>query len=380
MPDARPEAIVAGHICLDVIPEITHRVGLLSPGQLIEVGPARFATGGAVANTGQALHRLGVKTTLVGKLGDDPFARRVLELLRGYGPELAEAMRTVPGETTSYTIVVSPPQVDRLFLHCPGANATFDESDIDFSDFDGAKVFHFGYPPLMESLYKDGGESMCGIFSLAKERGVTTSLDMAAIDPHSKAGMVDWRAWLKRVLPEVDIFAPSIEETLFMLGREAETGSPLCRVDVQALRSLCDELLTMGAAVVLLKLGDRGVYLRSTPDTGRLHLAGHCLSHDIDSWSGQELFTPCFRVDCVGTTGAGDCTIAGFLAELLNGGTPQQAATMAVAVGACSVEAPDAISAVPTRREVLRRIDAGWLRRPRRDQNQRVRGKRGDTK
>lgn len=360
MLDGRPEAIVAGHICLDVIPEITHWVDSLSPGQLIEVGPARFATGGAVANTGLALHRLGVKTALVGKLGDDPFARRVLDLLRGYGSKLTEAMRTVPGETTSYTIVVSPPGVDRWFLHCPGANATFGERDIDFDHFDGVRVFHFGYPPLMENLYKDGGETMQRIFSRAKELGMTTSLDMAAIDPHSKAGEVDWRAWLKRVLPQVDVFAPSIDETLFMLGRDAKTGPPPGHIDAQTPRSLGEELLSMGPAVVLLKLGDRGVYLRSTSDRGRLRDAGPCLSHDTDSWSGQELMAPCFRVDCVGTTGAGDCTIAGFLTELLKGGTPRQAATMAVAVGACSVEATDAVSAIPTLGEVQQRIDDGW--------------------
>jgi sugar/nucleoside kinase (ribokinase family) len=362
MPDARPEVIVAGHICLDIIPQITHPVGSLSPGQLIEVGPARFATGGAVANTGLALHRLGVKTALVGKLGDDPFARRVLDLLRGYGPMLTEAMCTVPCETTSYTIVVSPPEVDRLFLHCPGTNATFDESDIDFDRFDGARLFHFGYPPLMEKLYIDGGDTMRRIFSLAKEHVVATSLDMAAIDPHSKAGEVDWRAWLKRVLPEVDIFAPSIDETLFMLGREKDTSSPPDRIDAQTLGSLSDELLSLGTAVVLFKLGDRGVYLRTTPDADRLRAVGPCLSHDTESWSEQEIYAPCFQVDCVGATGAGDCTIAGFLAELLKGGTPQQAVTMAVAVGACSVEATDAVSTVPTRREVQQRIDAGWKR------------------
>ena len=362
MSDRKPQAIVAGHLCLDVIPQITHQVDSLSPGQLIEVGPARFATGGAVANTGLALHRLGVKTALIGKLGDDPFARRVLELLRGYGPELTETMRIVPGETTSYTIVVSPPEADRLFLHCPGANATFSKNDIDFDRFDGVRLFHFGYPPLMENLYQDGGESMRSIFALAKERGVTTSLDMAAIDPHSKAGKVDWRAWLKRVLPEVDIFAPSIDEVLFMLGQDAEASLPLGHADAQTLRSLSEELLSMGAAVVLLKLGARGVYLRSTPDADRLRVAGPCLSHDSDSWLEQELLAPCFRVDCVGTTGAGDCTIAGFFAQLLKGGTPRETVTMAVATGACSVEASDAVSAVPPQRDVQQRIDAGWQR------------------
>lgn len=77
MPDPRPEAIVVGHIYLDVIPQITHRVESLSAGQLIEVGPAQFAIGSAVANTGLALHHLGVMTPPLGKLGDAFFARRV---------------------------------------------------------------------------------------------------------------------------------------------------------------------------------------------------------------------------------------------------------------------------------------------------------------
>jgi len=362
MTDGKPQVVVAGHICLDVIPEITHPIVSLSPGQLIEVGAAQFSTGGAVANTGLALHRLGVQTALIGKLGDDPFARRVLEILRGYDPGLAETMCSVPGETTSYTVVVSPPGSDRIFLHCPGANATFSGDEIDFDQLNGAKAFHFGYPPLMEKLYLDGGEAMHRVFSLAKQHGMTTSMDMASVDADSSSGCIDWLAWLKRVLPAVDIFAPSIDEILFMLGRGTASEPSASPVTAQVLRSLSDELLTMGAAVVLLKLGDLGVYLRSTHDTGRLREAGPCLSSNVERWAGLELLTPCFQVDCIGTTGAGDCTIAGFLAELLNGGSPQQAATMAVAVGAYSVEAPDAVSAVPSRLEVQQRIDAGWKR------------------
>jgi sugar/nucleoside kinase (ribokinase family) len=360
MPESKPRAVVAGHICLDVIPEVTHPVGPLSPGQLIEVGPARFATGGAVANTGLALHRLGVQTALVGKLGDDPFARRVLDMLKRYGPELARTMRTVPGEVTSYSVVVSPPGVDRLFLHCPGANATFNENDIDFSRIAGAEMFHFGYPPLMKNLFMDGGACMRRILKHAREHGMATSLDMAAIDADSEAGKVDWRTWLKHVLPAVDIFAPSINETLCVLGRSTPADPPGDCVDTQTLRALGEELLSMGPAVVLLKLGDLGVYLRSTPDADRMREAGRHLSLDVERWAGQELLAPCFQVECLGTTGAGDCTIAGFLAELLHGGSPRQAVTMAVAVGACSVEAPDAISAVPSRREVQHRINTGW--------------------
>ena len=81
-------------------------------------------------------------------------------------------------------------------------------------------------------------------------------------------------------------------------------------------------------------------------------------------WLNRELLAPCFLVDVAGTTGAGDCTIAGFLARLLAGDSPEQAATAAVAVGACSVEQPDATSGVPDWPAVRRRLESGWKQRP----------------
>lgn len=81
------------------------------------------------------------------------------------------------------------------------------------------------------------------------------------------------------------------------------------------------------------------------------------------SCGDREVLAPCFRARRVaGTTGAGDCTIAGFLAALLRGDGPAQAATSATAVGASSVEAPDATGGVPPWPELAIRLDAGWAR------------------
>ncbi|MCK4602884.1 MAG: carbohydrate kinase family protein, partial [Phycisphaerae bacterium] len=63
MQDEQVQVVVAGHICLDIIPTFSELKGDLAaafvPGNLINVGPAVTATGGAVSNTGLALHRLG---------------------------------------------------------------------------------------------------------------------------------------------------------------------------------------------------------------------------------------------------------------------------------------------------------------------------------
>ena len=69
-------------------------------------------------------------------------------------------------------------------------------------------------------------------------------------------------------------------------------------------------------------------------------------------------------MDEVGTTGAGDSTIAGFLSALLRDMAPHQALTAAVAVGACNVEAADALSGIRPWEETLRRVAGGWARHP----------------
>jgi sugar/nucleoside kinase (ribokinase family) len=315
-------AIVAGHICLDIIPTFERPV-TLEPGKLFKIGPATIATGGAVSNTGIALQRLGVPTRLMGKVGDDLIGRAILEKVNSDGMIVAK------GEVSSYSVVISPPGVDRTFLHCTGANDTFVADDIADDRLAGAKLFHFGYPTLMRSIYADGGRQMETIFRRVKERGLLTSLDMSYPDPQSEAGRVDWPAWLRRVLPHVDVYLPSLDETQFMLGQKS--ASELAR-----------QLHDWGAGIVGLKLGADGLY---------------CL------WNGREYHAPCFAVDVVGTTGSGDCTIAGFLAGLLRGLPVEEVMTAAVAVGACCCEAADATSGVRSWDEVQRRIHAGWKRK-----------------
>jgi sugar/nucleoside kinase (ribokinase family) len=66
----------------------------------------------------------------------------------------------------------------------------------------------------------------------------------------------------------------------------------------------------------------------------------------------------------IGTTGSGDATIAGFLSALLRDAPPAEAMTMAVAVGACNVEAADALSGVRSWEATQQRVAQGWARLP----------------
>jgi sugar/nucleoside kinase (ribokinase family) len=162
-----------------------------------------------------------------------------------------------------------------------------------------------------------------------------------------------------------------VEEILFMLRgdtyrelcRSARGADLLTQVTPQLLSDLGRELIAMGAKIVGLKLGGRGMYLR-TGGRDVIDSLGRSRPSDPDAWAGVELWAPCFKVAVLGTTGSGDATIAGFLAGLLRDLPVEQVLTMAVAVGACNVEAADALSGICTWEETSRRLASGWERQP----------------
>ena len=354
-----PEAVVAGHLCLDIIPSFEGEVRL-EPGSMTSVNSTTFATGGAVANVGLSLLKLGVDTRLIGQVGDDGFGEQVKRVLRSHDPRAAEGIATSKTCATSYTVVINPPGVDRSFLHHPGCNDRFSAADIGLDGLE-PRLFYFGYPPLMRGIYGDGGAGLAALFSSLKAKGITTALDMSMPDTNGPAGTVDWAAFLARVLPHTDIFFPSLPEMLFMLERDTFEGewqkegmpSPL-------LCDLAGRLLELGAGIVGLKLGENGLYLRTCAEA-RLQRAGDALN-DSSGWIGQERWSPVFEVEVGGTVGAGDASLAGFLAGVLRGMPVDDALTLACAVGACSVEVADAVGGVQGWDETRERVAGGWAR------------------
>ncbi|MEJ2289645.1 MAG: PfkB family carbohydrate kinase, partial [Deinococcales bacterium] len=284
------------------------------------------------------------------------------------GAEDTRGIATVPRAATSYTMVLTPPGGERMFLHAPGANTVFDAGAVDLELVAGARLLHFGYPPLMPRLYADGGRALETLLRGVRERGVSVSLDMAMPDPASPAGRADWREVLERSLPYTDLFMPSFEETVVLLrdtpreGEVSAEGAPRSQQTARVSR-LAGELLVMGARMVLFKMGAEGVYLR-TAGADALREMGPAGPDDLGAWAERELWSPSLRAEVVSTVGAGDATCAGFIAALLRGLPPEEALAVATAVGAHCVEAPDASSGLPGWEACRRRLDAGWPRNP----------------
>lgn len=370
------DVVVAGHICLDIAPTLSasqsRAEDLFVPGRLIDIGPASVTLGGAVSNTGLALHRLGLRTRLVGKIGGDLLGQATVATLESHSKSLADGMVKAPQDSSSYTIVLNPPGTDRCFLHHSGTNDTFVASDLSVESAAAGRLLHFGYPPLMRGLYADGGAGFARQWSAFREAGVMTSLDMAMPDPESPAGRVDWAGWFATVLPFVDIVLPSFDEVLLMLDlpryralvAQAGGGNPAAVADIGLIREMADQLLAMGASIAGLKLGDQGLYLRTADDVGGLARRRSWGRLDVAAWSRRELLVPCFDVTVCGTTGAGDSTVAGFLAALLHGCSAEETARMAVGVGAYRVTSRAAFEGIPAWDVITRRVQDNWLQQP----------------
>ena len=364
------KVISAGHICLDITPVFpagkrTDRLSsLLVPGKLIQMEAADVHTGGSVANTGLALKLLGCDVTLMGKVGDDAFGMMIRSILARYG---AGGLLVDPESSTSYSVVLAVPGLDRIFLHSPGANDTFTGAEIPEEALEDAALFHFGYPPLMRHTWENGGAGLAALFRRVREKGTATSLDLAAVDPHSPAGHADWEEILSGVLPWVDFFVPSFEELCWMLDRErydrlAAVGGDMAEgLDVAAeALPLAERCLSMGCRIVVVKCGTSGMLLR-TADREALSGVGPRLELDPDAWCGKTVLQPCFRADTVrSATGAGDTSIAAFLAAVLSGRAPEKCIELAAAEGACCVTAYDALSGLKPLVELEERIRKGW--------------------
>ena len=377
------DVMLAGHLCFDVIPRFpdtgaTRIAEIMRPGKLVNMKEAKLSTGGPVSNTGLNMKTLGNTVCFCARTGDDAFGKLTIDMLRECGN--AEGIHIVKGAVSSYTIVISPPGIDRIFLHNPGTNNAFGPEDLDPDLIARCRHFHFGYPPLMERMFENEGEGLRQVFAMAKEAGATTSCDMTLPDPQSPSGKVDWRAVLEKILPHIDVFLPSVEETFYMLDpagflrmkEEHDNEDLIDYVTPEHYGRLADEALSMGAKMVSLKSGHRGFYLKTAPKE-TFDGMGAARPGDADNWSERELWAPAFVVpEFASATGSGDSAIAGLLSAFLRGLGIEDSLKYATCCGLQNVQVLDAVSGIrpwDETTEMLRRnmpmIDAqiaaeGW--------------------
>jgi sugar/nucleoside kinase (ribokinase family) len=244
--------------------------------------------GGNGSNTSIALATLGVPVRTIGAVGRDANGRFVLDALQRAGVDTrAIAEHDAPTATTIGLVNVAG---NRKFLHCPGVSAAAFSAPLDFPQelVEGAQHYHLASLFILPNFRPHAPATL----ARARAAGLTTSLD-TNWDPSGR-----WMLDLGPCLPGLDFLFMNEDEAR-MSGADAAS------------------ILSRGVRTFVLKLGHRG-----------------CAIYTADG----ELTVPAFDVPVVDTTGAGDCFVAGFLAEWLRGSTFEDAARFANAVGALVVQ------------------------------------------
>ena len=281
---------------------------LPAAGELISTEDFLLQPGGCAANTAIVLGRLGVRAAVCGRVGDDLLGEFVERDLRARGIDTSGIRRT-EGAATSKTVIVPVVGEDRRFIHTFGANAALTAEDIDADALEAAEAIYVGGYLILPSL---GADELAERLREARARGTRIVLDVAV--PAGQSLSLDAAAPL---LPLADYFVPNDDEAFALTGERDP-------------RRQAERFLEHGANAVLIKLGERGVYVRD---------------RDVE----LEMHAP--PLQAVEPSGAGDAFAAGLMLGLLEGWELERSVRFACVIGGSACTALGCWAGVFTRAE-----------------------------
>jgi sugar/nucleoside kinase (ribokinase family) len=214
--------------------------------------------------------KLGLRTEILGKVGDDDFGRLMLRRMNESGVDTAH-VSVDPALKTGMGIALCPPG-DRAILTYLGTINVLTPADVNDELLASTRHLHHGSYFLHTGLRP----GIAGIFRRAKALGLTTSLD-TNWDPENR-----WEG-LDELLPLTDVFMPNDEEAL-RISRKA------------TLEDAGAYFMDKGVRIVTLKAGSKGARIITRAGT---------IERPVVPVSGGD------------SIGAGDSFDAGFLAGWL---------------------------------------------------------------
>ena len=278
------------------------------------VGKIVIKNGGDSMNTAIGLAKLGCQVGFVGKTGKDLLGGYLRSVFETHNIDI-KGLQLADDLPTASVITLVNGQGQRVFLYNGGTNDTFSLTDIDFTLLEECAHVHVGGTFLLPEF--DGG-GCTQLLSTAKERGKTTSMDVT----WDTTGR--WLDVLEPCLSYLDLFMPSEAEAALITGYKQP-------------EQMADFLLKRGVGIAVIKLGDKGAYVK-----GR----------------GEGFYQSAYPVDkVVDTTGAGDSFVAGFLSRYIKGGTLRECASFAAAVAAHCILEVGTTDGIPDEAAVMRYLN-----------------------
>ncbi len=257
--------------------------------------------GGCAYNTGVDAGRLGLRVSVLGKLGHDWFGDYVVQALDKEGVDRSGVCRSYEA-STAFSFIMVPPDGQRRIYHTPGVNSTYGLTDVPRGTVQRSRILHVAGASLLPAL---DGEPTVALLRFARANGVQTSLD-----PVVQPGIGHL---ILPCLPYLDVFLPNYDESLYITGLKKPEDQLRLYIDG-------------GVKLAGIKLGAEGSLIGDGKDTIRLGI---------------------YDVRVIDTCGAGDAFVAGFLYGVLQNWDTEMIGRFATAAAAFCVQAIGATTAMP---------------------------------
>jgi sugar/nucleoside kinase (ribokinase family) len=238
-------------------------------------GEPAYATGGSAANATFNAARLGLRSTFLGKLGQDDLARVYRHAFETAGVDVTRFKRGAQANARCLALVT--PDAQRTLRTCLGAAMTLSPDEISAADFEGCRHAHIeGYLVFNRALAD-------AVLAAARAAGCTTSLDLSSFEVVNAS-----REWLfGQFRRGIDIIFANEDEIRAVFQDQTSDYATLAR-----------KLADLGV-LAAVKVGKDGAWIARDGELHRIH--------------------PIAVADVIDTNGAGDAWAAGFLYGHLRG-------------------------------------------------------------
>ena len=280
---------------------------LPGPGQSVRGDSFYSGTGGKGANQAVAAVRLGARTAIISRVGDDDRGRAAVRDLRENGVDVRQ-VRFDSKAPTGAAIIAVDGEGEKQISAALGANMRLDAKQVRGA---GALI---ASSRVLLMQFETPMASVVTAAKLARKHGV-----LVALDPAPPAEIP------AELFPLLDLIRPNSDEAAQITGVKVR--------DRASARKAARRLIEKGVRIVAMESGDGG---------------------DLVVTREEEHFFPRLKVKTVDATGAGDAFAGAFAVGLAQGLPLAEIGRLANATAALSTTRLGAQEALPTRGEVER--------------------------
>lgn len=270
--------------------------------------------GGDTSNCAIAAARQGAEVGYVTHLGADAFGDSFMDLWAREGIDTSGVRQVATAPTGVYFVTHTDAGHQFSYFREGSASSRMGPEDLPREALETADILHVS--GISQAISTSAADAVFAAIDMVKSAGGQVSYDT---NLRLKLWPVDRaRAVIHAAMARCDIALPGLEDAALLTGEDDPDR-------------IADFYLALGAKIVALTLGAEGT-LVATPDD-RQRITGR-------------------RVEAVDATAAGDTFDGAFLARLIGGDTPFEAARYANAAAALSTQGYGAVAPMPYRADV----------------------------